>query len=364
MKVFSFFMLFFFGNNSFALTLEEMLSLASYNKKPLFTSYTDRYGPVLIPLSWIQLETDSRETKISKIQSAKSKILPWSGHWYPHNKSEILQGEDFNYFWKPVNIQGSPLWKYDQYVLKTRGFNPKSWKKEKDFLKLYEKSVHWSGLCDAWAFASIFSKEPKRSIQKNGITFTVRDQKALLLKIFEQRNYPNHLNVGQKNDGSYKANYLDLYPEQILKIVQRQLFERKLPFIFDHDAGIEVWNEPVFAAKLIVKETKIPNRLKMILQLTSASSQVLIKNLPEQRINFVGTKKNNRSYHAYLVGKKEGDFFRVEHGEWDEETEGQNSAREHPDYVIIPPFVEEEESFTYNSLNAGINASIVREILQ
>jgi hypothetical protein len=289
-----------------------------------FTAATDSFGPLLVQVGTF---------------SAKANITPWSSWWYPRVDDSIFQGK---------NGQLSPLEKYDQYTLKTFGKSAGAVDYERT--QLYDPHAEtWAGLCDAWSFASVTLPEPKAPIVADGITFSVGDQKALLLKTFENVDPASITHYGQRNDGSWDSVYEDIYPDELHRFMLAWLFDKQQPFVMDEDAGVEIWNTPVYQAEIkIDADPSDKTVLHVNTSLVSASSNV-------QDTNYVGTIPMIHVYTYDLHGfyLNNGDFL-VDYGLWT------NSSRwDHPDYVMTIPSAPKRAS-----LNPNIDPAVVDRILQ
>jgi hypothetical protein len=113
--------------------------------------------------------------------------IPYSGCDYPDSRGGTHRavGDD----------EISPLWKYD------RAFNrgkPKAQKYEESdvnapgpgtygplgLMRWGNGNPNWHGHCNGWTAASIRHAEPRKSVVRNGVTFTPADIKALLADIY------------------------------------------------------------------------------------------------------------------------------------------------------------------------------------
>jgi hypothetical protein len=289
-----------------------------------FTAATDTFGPLIVQIGNF---------------SAKANVQPWSSWWYPRVDDSLFQGK---------NGELSPLEKYDQYTQKTLGTSAGAADFERT--QLYDpRAESWAGLCDAWSFASLTMPEPKAPIVASGITFTVADQKALLLKTFENVDPASITHYGQRNDGSWDSVYEDIYPDQLHRFLLAGMFERHQAFVMDEDAGIEIWNTPVYQAEIkIDADPKDQTVLHVRTSLVSASSDV-------QDPNIVGTIPMIHVYTYDLHGMylHNGDFL-VDYGQWTD-----SSRWDHPDYVMTIPNKPKRAS-----LNTKIDPAIVDRIIQ
>lgn len=267
------------------------------------------------------------------IVTYKSSTVPWSSWWYPYNQTTLFNRTDG---------ERSTLWKYDKFVEKRHDRFAESQLIEER--EVYDPNeVAWAGLCHAWSVASILHAEPLGPIVKEGITFGVADQKALLLKSYE--NVANLEIFGERYNGNSHDDYADIYPDQFHRLVQTHLRDEKKPFIMDYDPSFPVWSVPVYEARFEIKKinaTTVEVKAWMTIASPFVSSH-----------DYVGTKKVFKIYSYQLRGEWSGTDFKVNGGEWTGD-----STEDHPDYLIAYPVAAKRAS-----LNREINAEIVDEIV-
>lgn len=257
---------------------------------------------------------------------------PWSGYWYPFGDSALYDKEN------------SPLVKFDQVMRKknreslaadhekerNRGFHPDS----------------WEGMCDAWSVASLMTKEPKEARSIEGVHFSIADLKALLTfshMSFHKKVYGIQYRGDVDTDGTYQ----DLKPEAFHQIVVSVLGQEKRGLVVDDDAGVQVWNKPMY--RYLWKIEKDPK----------ISSAFLVKAYPwmirhrSKETEDITSSRDilapNYTYRLYVDKKDVRDNkFKVIAGEW---TEG--SYKDHPDTVSYPL-----RNGSVNSHNAEFNKNI------
>ena len=147
--------------------------------------------------------------------------------------------------------------------------------------------------------------------------------------------------------------YEDIYPEQFHTIVMAELIEKKRPFLMDFDSGYQVWNVPVYGAKIKVKkDADNPNVVHVKTKLTTASPYV---NDP----NFVGTTSLSFAYVYDLYGNWETpDRFVVDYGIW-VKRDRHDSRKSHPDFLVVKP-----DKVKRRSKNEFIDIELVDIILE
>ncbi len=267
--------------------------------------------------------------------TAQSKTIPWSSWWFP-------TWDDFLYADK--NGISSPLEKYDAYSKLFLNQTTSAAAYEREFAES-DRADSWTGLCYAWALASIMVPEPKTPRNYESLRFEVGDLKALLLKTYE--GVKDVRIVGDRNDNSWDDIYADVAPHYFHQVMQVELFQKTRPFIIDRDAGHEVWNMPVYKATTrITRDQKDRNVVHVRTVIFVATSDVKV-------YDFVGTEATTREYTYDLQGKWQGNQFTVQGSSWTG-----NSRADHPDFLILKP-----ENVDRASLNPQIDINIVDAIL-
>lgn len=266
-------------------------------------------------------------------RSAEAKRKPWSSWWYPHWQDTLFEGK--------MN-ELAPLQKYDAFALT---LNRRTSAAAYERSSLYDpRAVSWSGLCDAWAIASVMEPEPARMLSHGQLLFRVGDLKALLLKTYE--NIDPLTIIGDRFNGEWDDEYADVAPNLFHEVVETELIGKKRAFIIDEDPGPEVWNEPAW--KVMTRVSRVegsPDIARVQTWLFLASPHV------EDR-DFVGTHEDSREYTYDLEGVWEGEKFRVKSGQWTE-----RSQWDHPDYVIKLP-----DTIKRGSFNPHIDPELVDKI--
>jgi hypothetical protein len=267
-------------------------------------------------------------------RSAEALKKPWSSWWYPHWQDVLFQGKDM----EPATLE-----KYDAFAAK---MNRRTTAAAFERASIYDpRAVSWSGLCDAWAIASILEPEPNQPKRHGELLFKVGDLKALVLKTYEK--IAPLTSVGTRFNGEWNDVYADVSPAQLHQIIETELIGKKRAFIIDEDAGPEVWNEPAWKVTVRVERTEgEPNIAHVRTWLFLASPHV------EDR-DFVGTLEDSREYTYDLEGEWDGDKFEVKSGKWTD-----RSQWDHPDYAIVLP-----ERIQRGSFNTQIDPAIVDRIL-
>lgn len=168
-------------------------------------------------------------------EQGATNAYPWSGYWWPQRPS----ADDLNLY-----DADSALALYDRYVLKTRGYDPgsRAWERAN-----HSRSDSWAGSCQAWAAASLLTREPPGSVTRAGVKFDHDSLEGLITAIYYEPTY--QWLAGQRSDTSNQSDpkFADLDPAWLDHLVRTRIGGQHQGFIMDIDAGAEVWNFPVFA---------------------------------------------------------------------------------------------------------------------
>ncbi|MDR3606446.1 MAG: hypothetical protein P4M08_03595 [Oligoflexia bacterium] len=172
------------------------------------------------------LQGENNFAKLISIASqAQAKKMPWAGFWWPFGEDGTT--EALNLYESATGRRGAVDWE-----MANHGSG------------LGSSILPWWGHCNGWSAASVLFPEPQKEIVRNGVTFGIGDQKALLSEISMEVNADFFGNrVTDPNDTSSPA-FMDVYPDQFL-ILLTNLMPRGLPIIIDRYTGDQVWNQPL-----------------------------------------------------------------------------------------------------------------------
>jgi len=283
---------------------------------------TEKYGKLIVTEGDFTAESDTK---------------PWSSWWFPRFEKTLFEDQGRNKL--------STLSKYDRFARKSGQRRADARNYEENNL-YQENSALWVGLCDAWALASIMEEEPVRSVRKKGIHFNVKDLKGLLIKTYGKTDFKGHF--GQRNDARWDHHYEDIFPDQFHKFFQVEMFKKKKPFLMDYDAGVEVWNVPVFKVKTKISADPQRNNVVVVKTFVWYASPFV------REVAFVGIKPITKIYDYELHGRWTRRGFEVYGGQWIKQ-----SRRDHPDFVMAKPSEVERGSF-----NKELDIDIVDKILK
>ena len=309
-----------------------------------FEKVTQRFGRTVIDMNTLPYQSPVHD----------SGLRPWSAWWYPKFEKTLFENPDGE----------ATLVKYDRYrqqLYRNEGRSPPI-----DSAATIERTHHdsgalkWEGLCNAWSFASLLRPEPTRifrhRLPTGIVSIDVADQKALLMKSFEGIE-DSQIDVwGQKFTGDDRGwIHPDPFPDQFHRFIEEMLVNRREAFIMDHEAGVEIWNVPVYKANY--KMEAVPGRddaVQVRMWLYAAAP------LRKEQIQEVGLKETLREYHYVLLGRPLGaGRLEVVSGVWIKGPNGTDSRKSHPDYFMTIP---DKERVTRQSFNAAIEARVVDKI--
>ena len=311
-----------------------MLSIACSDKDGK-TVYVDSMSATTTPEKYSNVTAEFGALSFQEGEfTGKTKITPWSSWWFPSKDRYLFESANTNDL--------APLEKYDLYIEKAFGKSPESAFFEE--MEIYDPSeVNWAGLCHAWAIASVLHVEPRSAIMRKDIKLNVSDQKALILKTYE--NVSDLKIYGSRNNGSFNDEFDDVYPDQFHRLSQIYLFDKHLPFLMDYDPSFPVWTVPVSNIKFkIAKLDEVSAHVKAWVTIASP-----LVDSPD----FVGTKKTVKYYEYKLIGYWEGATLRVSGSEWIND-----SVYDHPDFLIAYP-----ENVKRASLNKKLDIVKIDELL-
>lgn len=312
---------------------------------PALTRVTRELGPTVIPLDRLPLRADR--------VNADKKV--WSSYWFPHYERDLFEGSD--------GAGKSALEKYDRLRADKTGKPSKAAETQK---AMWNSSVaSWEGLCDAWSIASVLLPEPagpagyKLKDNKTTVTFSVGEQKALLLKSFENISSASLTIYGQRFQGgpartvdgqSFGWVQPDLYADQFHRFLEVMVLQRKQPFVLDHDPSEAVWSEPVDGANFEI--LPIPGRFDQVFvrafiyparQRSRETRDEAGKNEHIREYNYIlgGTIDWNRNLTVQYGIWLNKDFIakRPEYANLPELVSAVHvdSRRSHPDFVYVVP---------------------------
>jgi hypothetical protein len=307
---------------------------------PALSAATREFGPSVISLARLPIESGD----------ARADGAAWSSWWYPKVDRDLFEN----------GAGTSVLEKYDAVRAALTGRPSRAAAAERN---AYDPArPRWEGLCDAWAIAATIFPEPRvprvvKLPDGSTVNFSVGDLKALLLLSVDSVPATSLRTYGQRFTGNADGwIFPDIFPQELLRYVEKQLFERHRMFVMDHDPGVEVWSEPVYRASY--RLAAIPGRADALagkLWLYSATSYT-----DAGQRDRVGTKELAREYDYVLYGRPDGaGNLVIESGEW---VKGDlvDSRRDHPDFVY---HVADPASLERVSHNPEIEPRIVDKIL-
>lgn len=189
---------------------------------------------------------------LAELQKAHSRAVltpqPWAGYWWPY------VGGGIGSSWRDA-AGLSPADKYDQAYknfLRSKGKDIGKYEPMAD----WERGRHgpglasvasWWGHCNGWAAAALMIAEPTVPKTIDGVTFEVRDQKALLAESWMEfsGDFLGH-RVEDEHDFSSGA-FWDVVPAQFHLLLTNVMGKENRGIIIDRYTGVEIWNQPLVA---------------------------------------------------------------------------------------------------------------------
>jgi hypothetical protein len=301
---------------------------------PRLRAVTSEFGPTIINLRDLPIR--------SEVASAEREA--WSSWWFPKFETLLFQANNGEY---------SPLEKYDS--LRGRGSQAAKWEEENEY---NPTAARWEGLCDAWSLAAITYPEPKRPVKIRNVNFNVGDLKALVLKTYENVDDRALKIYGVRFEGNRNSwVFPDIFPDQLHRFVEIQLFKNKKSFIMDHDPGVAVWTVPVFKANYTIEQDRSdPNQVIVKMWLYNAAQ--LTSNTER---DLVGTRQETREFNYVLRGERnsQGQLV-INAGAWSKGA-FTDSRDNHPDYLVTVP---NTSALYRQSKNTHIDGSFVDTIVR
>ena len=99
-----------------------------------------------------------------------------------------------------------------------------------------EQTPHWHGHCNGWTAAAIRHAEPRRSVRRNGVTFTPSDIKGLLAEIYIYADTEFLGGIDRViNPGTFHV------------VLTNWLGRGSYPIGMERTPGKEAWNHPIYA---------------------------------------------------------------------------------------------------------------------
>lgn len=246
----------------------------------------------------------------------------WSGYWWPQKTNPGCN----------LYSSGGPAEKYDNYVETATGTDP-GWQK-------WEKMYHddgpgvdgWWGHCHALASAAILELEPCESRKKAGITFSILDQKGMLVEC----HYDDPVAFFV-----YTSTAVDFH-FNLIKFVGKPESEERKPLVMDKNPGSEVWNYVIVDYKMTYKSDPGDPAKKDV------TTRATYLDYGPCDSNYTGREESSVTYTYWI----KGDFENPSSGEWTGD-----SITKHPHFFWYPDYQKEESG-------CPIDYTMVKEILK
>ena len=236
------------------------------------------------------------------VEEGAARTTPWSGYWWQLKKGELL----------------GPLGKYDQLT----GSHAGDW--ERQHKQPAAREEGWAGYCHAWSASAVLEKEPTAPVKRGQTVLGVGDQKGLLVASHasDVANF-----YGKRYYGRPEDDYQDIYPDALWHYLKLYVKQQGVPLIMDLEAGVEVWNYPVYAYRI-----EYAPQGDSGLQLAHLSLWAADDAVPP---DYVGVKVHYTTYQ--FTFRLENGSVVAGSGRWTGE-----SVKTHPDFAWYPYVVRSE----------------------
>ena len=315
----------------------------------------------------IEVSTNFNPNEMDMIISSDE--IPWSGYWWPIADKQDNGAERENLYGN-----NGPMDKYDQYVVAKYGNNPgaNEWESRSNWIGGHKvnrntlresnaeadygfdingdgdlndpwdwnadgdttdtRDASWWGHCHAWsAAATIMEPEPTAPVTRNGITFSVGDQKGLLsdLHYSDFTGGVNGLWLGTRYDDwngdgieDQGEDINDVYPTDFHETIKEWFGSKRKPVVMDTQCGNSVWNYPAYKSQMnsITQDLVDPSKFHFETIITFVTDGV--------DPDFVGHSDFTKTYNYWLKFEN-GNI--IGNGAW----EGA-SINNHPDFIWHP----------------------------
>ncbi|MCA9268506.1 MAG: DUF4384 domain-containing protein [Planctomycetales bacterium] len=262
--------------------------------------------PIRLPLLAATLVAAAMAAGTARAESdgATASVIPWSGTWWAHNKGGLTR----------------PLRKYDQCF----GTQAEAWEQR---VHVEANNVQdWFGHCHAWSAASVTEEEPSQDRTYKNVNFDVGDQKGLLTALHAQdqaNTWGDRMGDGQGSEESQ-----DIRPDELLRVLQLQIKQNKVPVIFDLEPGSEVWNYPCYDYEVEYQDAG-NGYVQGTIQIAYAEDNV--------EADYQGTYTAAKLY--YFQAKMQGGSMVAGSSQWIN-----GSENDHPDFAWYPYVAVQENT--------------------
>ena len=167
--------------------------------------------------------------------SVEKHRIPYAGHIYPDNGGgTVNEMAQYDRAFYAGNSRAGAWERWDigahQVTTSRRGglFGGRVY---------YSSSTpYWSGHCNGWTAAAIRHAEPKKSVTRNGVTFTPSQIKGILAEMytFTETEFLGGLDT-------------TLHPATLHVIMSNWIGRKQHPIAMESTPGREIWNFPVYS---------------------------------------------------------------------------------------------------------------------
>ncbi len=209
------------------------------------TSKSSREGAGIAPTEALTQLSALNVRNLAELQRYHARAVvqpqPWAAYWWPYVGSGIANG------WRdPDNL--APADKYD------RAYRPvheplADWERARHGPGLANVASWW-GHCNGWAAAALMVSEPRVPKIINGVTFEIRDQKALLAESWMEFSGDFIGNRVDDEKDMSSAAFWDVVPAQFHLVLTNIVSKQNHGLILDRHTGHEIWNQPLVAYEI------------------------------------------------------------------------------------------------------------------
>lgn len=135
------------------------------------------------------------ETKFNNLPTkgyVPDERMPYSGYYYPDSRGgtiHVMQKYDLAFNNRRMVATAFERWDTTAYTQPVPTQQRVGLFGRRTVTTVVNQTPHWHGHCNGWAAATIRHAEPRRSVVRNGVTFTPADIKALLAELYMYSQY-------------------------------------------------------------------------------------------------------------------------------------------------------------------------------
>ncbi|MBF0297848.1 MAG: hypothetical protein HQK51_03965 [Oligoflexia bacterium] len=337
------------------LLISNIFALSDSNYTTTMSAWDNRNNPDNISA---YLQSSKFEYNLSNLPTKGSlDYRPWPDNYWPDYKrgladrwlkinnrrprSKLTPNKRLVLKMRPNQIaQLSPAEKYDIY---TGNFNYPLTRKELN--RTRGQSPKWQGICEGWAVASLYFKEPGpvvvESIDGITIPFGASDIKALLSHLQAKSNNSRTYMAGNRCNKNFSvlrttvrdSACLDVNAGAFHVITANMLGIYRKGFILDRVTDLEVWNHPVFSfsSKILGFQSPTSDAADTTVKEAIVSTTITYTN--EVGPSFYPQNSENNAREDFHIDKEYK--YILELNSTDDIVGGKWISRDYPDFMWI-----------------------------